>query len=77
MFFLRKGDSSGNSVERSHVHVIEALSEKDCPDLGTSETDTLAMGTGCQCRKCSLISLGDVDTREVHSMIKFMKQNKV
>ena len=31
----------------------------------------------CQCRKCSLISLGDVDTREVHSMIRFIKQNKV
>ena len=31
----------------------------------------------CQCRKCSIISLGDVDTREVHSMIRFIKQNKV
>ena len=31
----------------------------------------------CTCRKCSLISLGDVNKEEVHNMIKFIKQNKV
>ena len=31
----------------------------------------------CHCRKCSLMSLGDVEPREVHSMIRFIKQNKV
>ena len=31
----------------------------------------------CNCRKCSVISLSDVEPREVHTMIKFIKQNKV
>ena len=31
----------------------------------------------CSCRKCSLMSFGDVEPREVHTMIKFIKQNKV
>ena len=31
----------------------------------------------CGCRKCSLISLGEVEPREVHTMIRFIKQTKV
>ena len=34
-------------------------------------------GAPCNCRKCSLISLGDVEPREVNTMIRFIKQNKV
>ena len=73
--FLRKGDSSEKELERKHTDVIEAVSGTDCQDSKASDTETV--GSTCQCRKCSLISLGDVDTREVHSMIKFIKQNKV
>ncbi|XP_023328665.1 cAMP-specific 3',5'-cyclic phosphodiesterase 4C isoform X6 [Eurytemora carolleeae] len=41
------------------------------------KTDHCYQGSGiCKCRKCSLISLGDVEPREVHTMIRFIKQNK-
>ena len=75
--FLRKGDSSEKGLERKKSEVIEAVdvTTTDCQDSKASDTETV--GSACQCRKCSLISLGDVDTREVHTMIKFIKQNKV
>ena len=74
--FLKKSDSSGGGLEKKDVDVNEAVTDADCQDSLHSDVDTVGTGQ-CQCRKCSLISLGDVDTREVHSMIKFIKQNKV
>ena len=44
-------------------------------EQGTLEGHVAALT--CTCRKCSLISLGDVNKEEVHNMIKFIKQNKV
>ena len=75
--FLRKGDSSEKEVERKKSEVIENANVRslECQESKTNDSNT--SGSMCQCRKCSLISLGDVDTREVHTMIKFIKQNKV
>ena len=44
-------------------------------EQGTLEGHVAALT--CTCRKCSLISLGDVNKEEVDNMIKFIKQNKV
>ena len=73
--FLKKGESSDKELEVKGSGIKSISGAPNCRESKSSESDT--MGSGCQCRKCSLISLGDVDTREVHSMIKFIKQNKV
>lgn len=72
------------SIKLADKDKLEDISERrrsdesnKCPRVGR-KTDHCYQGSGiCKCRKCSLISLGDVEPREVHTMIRFIKQNKV
>ena len=56
------------------------VGSEECGAMREEQADTLeghVAALTCTCRKCSLISLGDVNKEEVHNMIKFIKQNKV
>ena len=53
------------------------LSHQDDPPSGGLGKGCASRDPSCGCRKCSLISLGEVEPREVHTMIRFIKQTKV
>ncbi len=53
------------------------LSHQDDPTSGGHRKGCASRDPSCGCRKCSLISLGEVEPREVHTMIRFIKQTKV
>ena len=67
----------GRGARALEPQEVEAEASTSSSRQEASQPSGHAPTLTCACRKCSLISLGDVDTREVTSMIKFIKQNKV
>ena len=83
MYFFPRSRQAAPVKDELEVSFCEK-EEKKKEEEGRKEvrswkrSEVCSSGEGnCNCRKCSLISLGDVEPREVHSMIRFIKQNKV
>ena len=85
---IRKSDHENTECSRAYhrSHGGRDALETDLRDksyLGVSPVSpsgsVATSGRSCNvhCRKSSVLSFGDVDTREVHRMMKFINRNKV
>ena len=80
--YLKRGSGGGGRVPM-HLHRFGHRGDGS-GKTGTNAAASTGQAKGCRsrdpscgCRKCSLISLGEVEPREVHTMIRFIKQTKV
>ena len=77
---LSEGSDRGGAVRKNSDKSVSSSSDtfdRENKENQRRFSHPLRRGEGCKCRKCSLISLGDCEPREVHFMIRFLKQHKV